>query len=60
MGIAMQWLTVVSALVFTTWALYISLVEHPARLRIDPASALGSARAIIWQRCLRRRLSPSA
>ena len=40
----MQWLTVVSALVFTTWALYISLVEHPARLRIDPASALAEFR----------------
>jgi Domain of unknown function (DUF1772) len=44
MVIAMQWLTVVSVVVFTTWALYISLVEHPARLRIDPVAALAQFR----------------
>jgi len=40
----MQWLTVASAVVFAAWALYVSLVEHPARLRIDPAAALAQFR----------------
>src|SRR5207245_932098 len=44
MGITMQWLTLASAVVFAAWALYISLVEHPARLRIDPAAALAQFR----------------
>jgi len=34
-----QWLTVLAAVVFATWALYVSLVEHPARLASPAAAA---------------------
>jgi len=42
---AMPWLTVVFAVAFAAWALYVSLVEHPARLSIDPAAAVAQFRA---------------
>src|SRR5262249_61430273 len=42
---AMPWLTIVFAVVFAAWALYVSLVEHPARLSIDPVAAVAQFRA---------------
>ena len=39
MLIAAQWVTVFTAVVFAAWALYISLVEHPARLASPAAAA---------------------
>ncbi len=46
--------TVVSASVFALWALYISLVEHPARMSIRASAALAEfresyRRAAPWQ-----------
>ena len=41
----MPWLTIVFAVVFAAWALYVSLVEHPARLSIDPVAAVAQFRA---------------
>src|SRR5439155_22119718 len=42
---ATPWLTVVFAVAFAAWALYVALVEHPARLSIDPVPAVAQFRA---------------
>jgi hypothetical protein len=51
---ALKLLATVSAALFTSWALYISLVEHPARMRAGVAVALAEfrtsyRRAAPWQ-----------
>jgi Domain of unknown function (DUF1772) len=37
--LAGQWATVITAVAFAAWALYVSLVEHPARLASPPTAA---------------------
>jgi len=54
MASALKSLTLVAASVFALWALYISLVEHPARLAVPAAAALPQfresyRRAAPWQ-----------
>jgi hypothetical protein len=39
MAIALETLATASATLFTAWALYVSLVEHPARRETGPAAA---------------------
>jgi hypothetical protein len=51
---ALKSLTLIAAAVFALWALYISLVEHPARLAAPVAAALAQfresyRRAAPWQ-----------
>jgi hypothetical protein len=51
---ALKWLQLASASLFTLWALYISLVEHPARMSAGAEAALAQwrpsyARAAPWQ-----------
>lgn len=51
---ALQALTLLSAALFTGGALYVSLVEHPARMRLPPAGAVEQfrvsyRRAAPWQ-----------
>jgi uncharacterized membrane protein len=52
--VALQALTLLSAALFTGGALYVSLVEHPARMRLPPAAAVEQfrvsyRRAAPWQ-----------
>jgi anthrone oxygenase-like protein len=52
--VTLQALAIVSAALFTGGALYISLVEHPARMNLEPAAAvkqfrLSYRRAAPWQ-----------
>jgi hypothetical protein len=53
-AIALKALTIVSAGLFALWALYVSLVEHPARQRTGAASGVAEfresyRRAAPWQ-----------
>jgi hypothetical protein len=48
------WIETASTLLFALWALYISVVEHPARIRAGPAAGLAQwrqsyPRAAPWQ-----------
>ena len=57
MKAVLEWLATFSAAVFTAWALYISLIEHPARMQAGPAVALAQfrpsyRRAAPWQASL--------
>jgi hypothetical protein len=52
--ILLRWAALLSASLFAFWALYISLVEHPARQRAGPAAGLAQfresyRRAAPWQ-----------
>lgn len=54
MTVILQSLAILGAALFTGGALYISLVEHPARMTLDPAAAvkqfqLSYRRAAPWQ-----------
>ncbi|PYN31666.1 MAG: DUF1772 domain-containing protein [Candidatus Rokuibacteriota bacterium] len=54
MVIVLETLAVASAGLFTAWALYVSLVEHPARMETGPAAARNEfrpsyRRAAPWQ-----------
>jgi hypothetical protein len=49
-----KWVSILSAGIFTSWALYVSIVEHPARLRAGAAAGLAQFResyhrAAPWQ-----------
>jgi Domain of unknown function (DUF1772) len=51
---ALKWIEVASASLFALWALYVSLVEHPARMSAGTGAALAQwrpsyARAAPWQ-----------
>ncbi|PYO18075.1 MAG: DUF1772 domain-containing protein [Candidatus Rokuibacteriota bacterium] len=37
--VALETIAIASAALFTAWALYVSLVEHPARMETGPAAA---------------------
>jgi Domain of unknown function (DUF1772) len=51
---ALLWIQTASTALFALWALYISLVEHPARIKAGPAAGLAQwrssyPRAAPWQ-----------
>jgi hypothetical protein len=51
---ALKWIELASTSLFALWALYVSLIEHPARMSAGPAVALAEwrpsyARAAPWQ-----------
>jgi hypothetical protein len=53
-AVAVQWIELCSSALFASWALYVSLVEHPARMSAGPDIALAQwrpsyARAAPWQ-----------
>lgn len=52
--VALRWIELAASALFALWALYISVVEHPARLAAGPAAALAQwrpsyHRAAPWQ-----------
>jgi hypothetical protein len=53
-AVVVTWIEMTSTLLFALWALYISLVEHPARISAGPAAGLAQwrqsyPRAAPWQ-----------
>ncbi len=53
----LEWIAILSAALFTAWAIYVTLVEHPARLAAGPAAGVAQfrpsyRRAAIYQASL--------
>jgi hypothetical protein len=54
MAVALKWIELASTTLFALWALYVSIIEHPARMSAGPSVALAQwrpsyARAAPWQ-----------